>query len=403
VKGGHRGSLELHHLAVDAVTEEVLQHSFPLLAGEQVLSGCGPFRLGVLLAQVVDVEGVELAEEFLVDVGVLAVGVAEEDGLAEMGLQGVHLLHLAALGAAGPVAQQAHLVVLDHLLAGKALLRTSLQLLQVMRRALEHPHYFVPVLLGRFGSYLHLHVVMTDHVDDLLHHHDHVSRQFAGISPVALISEGRGKLLEDIVVNLHEERISFDFLLPDNDTTNEPAGSVIQHIVEQPGDWQLTALEVLQIEDRVEGDLIDKGLEQHREDVSHSIQTKLIQFFPLIVEESVESSQILEEDQDPLVKLILGLIFSSSHAGEEDVGDGLAEDAGVPDFELAPIGLLLEALGVDEVTAAAELQEGLLRPEHLREDVLVAEVPQQVGVAWLAVLAHYALRHSLLLFHLKGF
>jgi hypothetical protein len=61
----------------------------------------------VLFPKIVDVEGAELAQEFLVHVDVFAVGVSQEDRFAEVGLQGVHLLDICAFGAASPPAQQA--------------------------------------------------------------------------------------------------------------------------------------------------------------------------------------------------------------------------------------------------------------------------------------------------------
>lgn len=63
----------------------------------------------------------------------------------------------------------------------------------------------------------------------------------------------------------------------------------------------------------------------------------------------------------------------------------------------------VEAVFVDVVAAAAELEEGSLRLQYLGEDVLVAKVPQEIRVTLLTILADDTLDQPLLLLDLVYF
>lgn len=82
--------------------------------------------------------------------------------------------------------------------------------------------------------------------------------------------------------------------------------------------------------------------------------------------------------------MILSALFLAANrirnVRKKDVADGLAEDARVPDLEIAFVGLA-EALFVDVVPATAELEEGCVCFQNRGEDVFVAEVGKQVGVS----------------------
>ena len=63
----------------------------------------------------------------------------------------------------------------------------------------------------------------------------------------------------------------------------------------------------------------------------------------------------------------------------------------------------VEAVLMDVVSAAAELEEGSLGLQYLGEDVLVAEVAQEIRVTLLTILADDALDQPLLLLDLVNF
>lgn len=104
--------------------------------------------------------------------------------------------------------------------------------------------------------------------------------------------------------------------------------------------------------------------------------------------------------------LLLGVLecrrFSTRQVWEEDVADRFTENARIPDPEIPLVGLV-EAVLMDVVPAAAELEEGSLGLQYLGEDVLVAEVPQEIRVALLTILADDTLDQPLLLLDLVYF
>ena len=104
--------------------------------------------------------------------------------------------------------------------------------------------------------------------------------------------------------------------------------------------------------------------------------------------------------------LLLGVLecrsFSTRQIWKEDVADRFTEDARIPDPEIPFVGFV-ETVLMDVVSAAAELEEGSLGLQYLGEDVLVAEVAQEIRVALLTILADDALDQPLLLLDLVNF
>ena len=333
------------------------------------------------------------------DVGVLAVGAADEDGLAEVGLQGVHFLHLVADLAVAQPTQQALLVVGHGLLAGSALFRLALEVAQVAGWFDEAGHYDVAVRLRRLYGDLQRALPLLQVGDDLLHNHQHIDWQIRMRVFLVLVRvEGR-ELIADVLIEREEERVALQRDWPGDGDVAQGLGGEEEQVEQKLGDGQLAPLEVLRIEDGIEGDLIDQCLEQQRKHCLHVLQLELDQFGPVLVEESVDSSQVLEEGDDAFELILSALLLAAGRVGdvgEQDVADGLAEDAGIPDLEVAFVRLA-EALLVDVVPAAAELQERSVCLQDSGEDVLVAEVGQQIRVACAAVLADYAFLHSSLL------
>ena len=72
-------SLELHDFAMDSIAEQILDHPFPLFLRKQVLSLGGFFITVVLLAEIVHIQRVKFSKQFLVDVGVVAICISQEN------------------------------------------------------------------------------------------------------------------------------------------------------------------------------------------------------------------------------------------------------------------------------------------------------------------------------------
>ena len=104
-----------------------------------------------------------------------------------MGLQGVHLFHLAAFHATGPLTKNTHFVVLDLFLTGSTNSRLGLQLFQVYWWSLESGNNCFTVCFGVFLRNLHLFVLFAKHVYDFLHHHNHIDWQLAPRASMALM------------------------------------------------------------------------------------------------------------------------------------------------------------------------------------------------------------------------
>lgn len=145
----------------------------------------------------------------------------------------------------------------------------------------------------------------------------------------------------------------------------------------------MTPLEVLRIEDRIKCDLVDECFKQQRKHCFYIFQFELDEFCPVLIEESVNPSKVLEEGDNSVELILSALLLAANrirNVRKKDVADGLTEDARVPDLEIAFVRLA-ETLFVDVMPATAELQEGCVCFQNRREDVFVAEVGKQVGVS----------------------
>jgi len=78
----------------------------------------------------------------------------------------------------------------------------------------------------------------------------------------------------------------------------------------------MTALEISKINKRVESDLVCKCLEKQRKNTLHVIQIELQQFFPIMIEESIYTSQIFEKSKHSLQQLTAFLLRGHLDTGE---------------------------------------------------------------------------------------
>ena len=93
-----------------------------------------------------------------------------------------------------------------------------------MWRTKKDADYFFTIFLGIFGSYLHFEVALAEHVDNLIEHDANVSWEIAVRPSVSLPSDNRIQLIENIVIDLDEERISLDLFLLGEGKAIQPVG-----------------------------------------------------------------------------------------------------------------------------------------------------------------------------------
>jgi hypothetical protein len=62
-----------------SIIEQILNYSVPFLLRHQIVSLNSLFSAGIFFAQIVNVEGVELAHQFLMNVDILSIGISQED------------------------------------------------------------------------------------------------------------------------------------------------------------------------------------------------------------------------------------------------------------------------------------------------------------------------------------
>lgn len=283
---------------MQAIVQQVVQHSLPSLFGQHELASVCLLRADVLLSEVISVERVELALQLFVDVGVLAVGVADEDRFAEVRLQRVDLLDLVADLAVAQTAEEAFLEVCHDLLAGGALLCLTLEIPQIVRWSDEASHHNVSVRLGRLDGDLKRRLFLLQIRDDLLHDHEDIDWQIRmRLFLIPMRVEGR-ELLADVLIESKKQLVALQRnWFGDGDVLEGFRGEEEQ--VEQKfGDGQLAPLEVLRIEDRIEGDLVDECLEEQRKDCLYVLQFELDQLCPVLIEEGVYASEVLKKGDD---------------------------------------------------------------------------------------------------------